>query len=132
MFDTMQLMMLLPRVLKTSELAMKIFREGGTPEDYNKVVDELWGLMQQIPALKGLLVIIGPLVNAAKIILPEVIGRPETAKQLGFISMHQVHELEAAVEIFEPLLERAIAEGQAAQAAITEEDVDAAIQEDSK
>src|SRR5688572_32787634 len=123
MFDSVQLMLALPRLLKTGEIAVKIFREGGTPEDYNKIIDELWGVMQQIPALKGILVIIGPLVNAAKVILPHVIGNEVEAKKMGFLNLDQVHELAVAVDIFEPLLERAIAEGQAAQAAITEADV---------
>ena len=117
------LLSLLPRIFSFGQKLIPIVQGKASRQDYEVVIDELYALVKEIPQLKGILIIVDPLVRIVKAVIGELLNDPAKAQVLG-LTPGDLIAGQAVVKLLGPLQDEMVKEMEEAKNAVNEDDVD--------
>jgi hypothetical protein len=87
---------------------------GATAAEIREAIDALAQLAASVPEVRGMLVILQPLLQMAKVVLPGLLA----GEKAHMFSEDELRQIQRIVEVLGPLANAAVQEGLAAQAAV--------------
>ena len=120
---------LLPRIFSFGQKLIPLVQGKATRQDYDQIIDELHALIRDIPQLKGLLIIVDPLVRIVKAVIGELLNDPAKAQVLGLTPQDLIAG-QAVTRLLGPLQDAMVLEMEDAKNAVTEDDVDKLLGDD--
>lgn len=117
MFDY-KLLLLAPKLMGISEKVLKVVRGEGEPGEVRIIIAELKGLLEEIPQLKGFLLLLEPIFAIIDKVGTEIFAKP------GLLTDEEIMAGKALVEILGPVLKDLEREMADAAAAVELKDVD--------
>lgn len=107
------LIFLLPKVFTTASKIMELLKGGVTGDEMDEIVDELFALVKDIPALQGFMGILQVVVNIAKVIIPALPDNPDISdllKNKG-IGDQEVKAAENVIAVLNAVEQKAVDQG---------------------
>lgn len=97
---TFELLSLLPKLFASANKISALLRGGVTQAEMLEIVDELYALLRDIPALQGFMGILNVVVNIARVIIPALPSQPGMVKLLKDNGIDQI-EIDAAAAVID-------------------------------
>lgn len=119
----LSLLALVPQLMGISQKVFRIVQGKGAPGEIREVITELRALLEQVPQLKGLLLLMDPILRIVDKVGAEIFDKPDMLEKMG-ITEEEVIAGKAIVEILGPMLGELEGELADAAAAVTVDDVD--------
>lgn len=125
----LMLLGLLPKLFSFGQKVIPIVQGKATRQDYEEIIDELHALARDIPQLKGVLIIVDPLVRIVKAVIGELMNDPAKAKVLG-LTAEDLIAGNAVTKLLSPIQDSMVKEMEASRDVVTEDDVDKLLGDD--
>jgi hypothetical protein len=109
-----QYVLLLPQLFTFGRKLAACIEGGATATEIREAIDALAQLATDVPEVRGMLIILQPLLQMAKVVLPGLL----VGEKAHMFSEDELRQIQRIVEVLGPLANAAVQEGLAAQAAV--------------